>query len=228
MKNTKTRRIDFMALLRTVARLALFVAVVYIVHQLISWIMAEADGAKNTSLMIGVMVLVLLTYILLISIPFVPGIEIAMSLMVLHGTSVVVWVYVATIIGLFLAFLAGQYLSYSYLHGVFSDLRMKRACALLEKVQPLSRTDRLDLLKQKIPHRLRPLLVDGRYALIGVVLNIPGNAVIGGGGGILFIAGLSRLFTTGWIIVTLIIAVAPVPIAILGFGIDPMAFLRTP
>ncbi len=228
MKNSKTSRIDFMAIMRTGARLALFVAVVYIVHQLISWIMAEADGAKNTSLMIGVMALVLLTYILLISIPFVPGIEIAMSLMVLHGSSVVLWIYSATIIGLFLAFLAGQYLSYGYLHGVFGDLRMKRACALLDKVQPLSRTDRLDLLKQKIPHKLRPLLVDGRYALIAVVLNIPGNAVIGGGGGILFIAGLSRLFSTGWIIVTLIFAVAPVPIAILVFGIDPMAFMRTP
>ena len=228
MKNSKTSRIDFMAILRSAIRLALFVALVYVVHQLISWIMAEADGAKNTPLMVGVMALVLLTYILLISIPFVPGIEIALSLMVLNGSSVIPWIYSATIIGLFLAFLAGQYLSYGYLRGVFWDLHMKRACALLDKVQPLSRTERLGLLKQKIPHILRPLLVDGRYALIAVLLNIPGNAVIGGGGGILFIAGLSRLFSTGWIILTLIVAVAPLPIAILVFGIDPLAFMRTP
>ncbi len=226
MKNTKTRRIDFMALLRTVARLALIVVVVFIAHQLISWIMTEAEDTKNTPLLIGITCLVLLAYIMLISIPFVPGIEIALSLMVIRGPDVVPWVYIATILGLFLSFLAGQYLSYGYLHGVFSDLRMKRACALLEKVQPLSRTDRLDLLKHKLPKVLRPMLLDGRYALIALVLNVPGNALIGGGGGILFVAGLSRLFSVCGMIITLMIAVAPIPIAILVFGIDPMAFLR--
>ncbi len=103
---------------------------------------------------------------------------------------------------------------------------MKRACKLLDTVEPLSRSERLDMLKNKIPRILRPFLIEGRYALLGVVLNIPGNAVIGGGGGILLVAGLSRVFSTCWIFVTLLIAVAPIPVAILVFGIDPMAFLR--
>ncbi len=227
MKGTSTTRIDSAAIIRSIARLALIVVAVFVVHQLISWMMDKAETAQNGPLLMGLMGIVFLTYIILISIPFVPGIEIALSLMILRGPDVVIWVYGATVLGLFLAFLAGQYLSYSYLHTVFRDLRMKRACNLLGVLQPLSRKERLDLLKDKIPRLLRPFLIEGRYALIGVTLNIPGNALIGGGGGIMLVAGLSRLFSTCWIFVLLMIAVSPVPIAILVFGIDPMAFLRS-
>jgi len=226
MKSTDDTPFEYAALIRTFVRLAIIVIMVFIVHQLMSWVLLKAEIADNTPLMIGLMCLVLLTYILLISIPFVPGIEIALSLMMIRGPDVVIWVYVATIMGLMLAFLAGRYLSYDYLYNIFRDLRMKRACVLLDSIQPLSRSERLDLLKNHIPILLRPLLIEGRYALVGVVLNIPGNALIGGGGGILLVAGLSRVFTTRWILITLMVAVAPVPIAILVFGIDPMAFLR--
>ncbi|MBE9477396.1 MAG: hypothetical protein IME92_09615 [Proteobacteria bacterium] len=214
-------------MLRTLARLGLIIFAVFIVHQLIAWLMAEAEAARNGPLMIGLVLVVLFTYIILISIPFVPGIEIALSLMILRGPEVVIWIYGATVLGLFLSFLAGQYLSYGYLHTVFHDMRMKRACNLLDTIEPLSRSERLDLLKNKIPRVLRPFLIEGRYALIGVVLNIPGNALIGGGGGIMLVAGLSRLFSTCWVFVLLMVAVSPVPIAILVFGIDPMAFLRS-
>jgi len=226
MKSSDNTPVNHYAILRTLARLALVVVVVLIVHQLMSWILVKAEIAQNTPLMIGLMSLVLLTYILLISIPFVPGIEIALSLMVIRGPDVVIWIYAATIMGLMLAFLAGRYLSYAHLHNIFRDLRMKRACELLDTVQPLTRTERLDILKNRIPTFLRPFLIEGRYVLIGIVLNIPGNALVGGGGGILLVTGLSRLFSTGWIFITLMIAVAPVPIAIMVFGIDPMAFLR--
>lgn len=226
MKSTDDTPFEYSAIARTFVRLAIVVVLVFVVHQLMSWVLVKAEIADNTPLMIGLMCLVLLTYILLISIPFVPGIEIALSLMVIRGPDVVIWVYAATIMGLMLAFLAGRYLSYTHLHNIFRDLRMKRACELLDTIQPLSRKERLDTLKNHIPAFLRPFLIEGRYAMVGIVLNIPGNALIGGGGGILLIAGLSRLFSTGWMFITLMIAVAPIPIAILVFGIDPMAFLR--
>ena len=226
MKDTDTNQFTPAAILRTIVRISLIIVAVFVVHQLMSWMMVKAESAQNGPLMLGLMGVVLLTYIVLISIPFVPGIEIALSLMILRGPDVVIWVYGATVLGLFLAFLAGQYLSYAYLHTVFRDLRMKRACYLLDAIQPLSRNERLDLLKNKIPRFLRPFLIEGRYALVGAGLNIPGNALIGGGGGILLIAGLSRLFSTYWMFVLLMISVSPIPIAILVFGIDPMAFLR--
>ena len=226
MKDTKPIPFESSALLRTVARLGFIVAAVFIVHQLMSWVMLEAEIAKNGPLMIGLVLVVLCAYIILISIPFVPGIEIAFSLMIIRGPEVVIWVYAATVLGLFLAFLAGQYLSYDYLHSIFRDMRMKRACDLLDTIKPLPSNERLSLLKSKIPHPLRPFLIEGRYAFIGVLLNIPGNALIGGGGGIMLVAGLSRIFSTCWILVTLLCVVAPIPIAILVFDIDPMTFLQ--
>ena len=66
----------------------------------------------------------------------------------MRGDDVVVFVYAATILGLMLAFLAGRYTKYSYLRKVFLDLRLTKASELLEKVQPLSRQQRLALLRE--------------------------------------------------------------------------------
>jgi len=44
-----------------------------------------------------------------------------------------------------------------------------------------------------------------------LTLNIPGNSLVGGGGGIAFIAGLSGLFSYPAYLATILIAVAPVP-----------------
>jgi hypothetical protein len=45
-------------------------------------------------------------------------------------------------------------------------------------------------------------------------LNIPGNIVIGGGGGIAMIAGLTGLYSFPRYLLTIAIAVAPIPLAI--------------
>ncbi|MEH6361140.1 MAG: hypothetical protein V7761_10455, partial [Amylibacter sp.] len=104
MKDTSTTRTVSAAILRTVLRLAMIMVAVFVVHQLISWMMIKAETAQNGPLLMGLMGIVFLTYIILISIPFVPGIEIALSLMILRGPDVVIWIYGATILGLFLAF----------------------------------------------------------------------------------------------------------------------------
>jgi len=227
MRDQSKSSIDTAAILRTVLRVAVVIAVVVIAHHAINWLTQLADTSQNPNLMAGILLSLIIVYILLISIPFVPGIEIAVSLMVLHGPNIVLYIYAATICGLFLAFLAGQYLSYEYLHRVFRDLRLKRACLLLDVLEPLSKAERLDLIKENLPKPLRPLLIQGRYVAVLTVLNIPGNVVIGGGGGILFVAGFSRVFSTRWMFLTLCIAAAPLPLLILVFGIDPLAFLRS-
>jgi hypothetical protein len=53
---------------------------------------------------------------------------------------------------------------------------------------------------------------------LAIVLNLPGNIVIGGGGGIALMAGASRLYSVPGFLVTIVLAVAPVPLAILVFG----------
>jgi len=49
-----------------------------------------------------------------------------------------------------------------------------------------------------------------RYLALAVLLNVPGNAVIGGGGGIAMLVGMTRLFSFPAYIATVVLAVSPV------------------
>ena len=51
-----------------------------------------------------------------------------------------------------------------------------------------------------------------------VALNLPGNALVGGGGGISLVAGFSRLFSLPKYILAVTIAVLPIPLMILVTG----------
>ncbi|GHA40714.1 hypothetical protein GCM10008927_01180 [Amylibacter ulvae] len=216
----------FYAILRTIFRLLMLALIIAGIFWLMSWSMEMAKQTQSDHVMFGLIAGLIIAYIILISIPFVPGIEIALSLMLLHGPEIVLLVYAATVLGLLLAFLLGQFTPYRFLHKVFRDLHMRRACDLLQRIAPLSPSERVGLLRDQLPKPIRRFVIDGRYVLVGLALSIPGNALLGGGGGIMLIAGLSRLFTTPLIMIMLLIAVAPIPVAILVFDIDPMAFLR--
>ena len=208
------------SILRTLARLAVLLAIVVAVNLLLNWLLELSHRTQTKNVMFGVVVVMLLAYVILIAIPFVPGIEIGLSLIFMRGGDVVVFVYAATVLGLMLAFLAGRFTRYSYLRRVFLDLRLTKASELLERVQPLDREKRLAILRERLPAFLRPFLVDYRYLAVAVLVNIPGNALIGGGGGILMVAGLSRLFSIAGILVTLLLAVSPVPLLVLLFDFE--------
>ena len=180
------------AILRTIVRIAIIVGFILLILKLLSWSMSQLDTHPN--LMIGLTILLLVSYALFISIPFVPGIEIALSLMIIKGPDAAIWVYIATVCGLYLSFLVGQFVSYEYLLKIFQDLRLKRASNLLISLQPLTGHQRLELIRGKAPKFIKPFIVEGRYLLMAAALNLPGNAIMGGGGGILMAAGLTRVF----------------------------------
>ena len=62
------------------------------------------------------------------------------------------------------------------------------------------------------PRALRSVL-QHRYVVLAVLLNLPGNVVLGGGGGLAMMAGLSRLFHPLPFVLTVLLAVLPVPLA---------------
>ncbi len=204
------------------AKLAIILVAVIAMHQILDWAMDRAEHAGNDGLMLGILTALLLAYALLIAIPFMPGIEIGISLLFLKGAEIAPFVYVATVLGLALAFLAGRYTPYSWLHGLLADLRLKRACDLVERLAPLSREDRLGLLAQRLPKWLHPLVGGGRYLLIALLFNMPGNTVIGGGGGIAFVAGFSRLFRPSIALIVIALAVLPVPLTVWVAGADAL------
>ena len=63
------------------------------------------------------------------------------------------------------------------------------------------------------PRRLVPFSICHRYLAIAFAFNLPGNALIGGGGGIALLAGLSGLFSLSGYLIAVCIAVLPVPLA---------------
>jgi hypothetical protein len=159
-------------------------------------------------------------YTALLSVPFVPSVEIGLAIIGLLGTRIIPLVYVCTVGGLSLSFLVGRLLPFSWIVGAFEFLKFRRVSAFLAELEPMDTEARLEFLVRQAPNKLIPFLLRHRHLTLAVLLNLPGNIVIGGGGGICLIAGLSRLVSLPGFLITTMIAVAPVPLAILLFGMD--------
>jgi len=224
------RRLDTLstsgALRRNLVRLCVVAAVAWGLHLGLGWARLRlGTGGPAGTLMPMLIIGTLALYALMIAVPFVPGVEIGLALMAIEGPTIAPWIYLATLCGLTLAYAAGALVPYALLYRVLADLRLTRACHLLAHVAPLGPEARLELLRSVTPVRLRPLL-RFRYLVVALLVNIPGNAAAGGGGGILFLAGFSRLFSPLGTVATLALAVAPVPLLYWCFGTDATGWLK--
>lgn len=207
------------ALRRTLLRVLAVVLIVLLLHQLLSW--ASAEAAQGAGQMRPLMLaLFLLVYALLLAVPFVPGVEVGLTLMAMEGPWIAPWIYLATAAGLILAFAFGEGVSYPRLHRILADLGLRRACLLIERLQPLGKHQRLHLLEQRAPAWAKPLVSRYRYVVMAILINLPGNSLIGGGGGLMFLSGFSRLFRVGPMILTVLVAVAPVPFLLWALDLD--------
>lgn len=217
------------ALFRTGLRLALIVVFALAANMGLNWLQGyfQTMNTPGAQVMLtGIVILSLLLYSILMAIPFVPGVEIGLSLLMMQGPGIAPFVFLATFSGLTLAYLVGRHMPHAVLLGLFSDLGLKSAAALLERLKPLGQEQRLALLQQNLPDWLGKRLVRYRYLTVAIALNIPGNAFIGGGGGIALVAGISRLFSTRAVLVCFALAVSPVPIAVSFFGIDVVGWFE--
>jgi hypothetical protein len=207
-------------LLRLAAKLALIAAIAWGSVLLLDWADARAheDGSR---LMAGVLIILLVAYALLLAIPFAPGIEVGVALLMAKGADIAPFVYLATVSGLAVAFLAGRLLPERWLAATFADLRLARAASLVLRLSAMTREQRLAHLTERLPRWLAPFVGPWRYLLLALLLNVPGNAAVGGGGGIAFAAGFSRLFHPGWSLLAFVLGVAPVPIGVWFLGVAP-------
>jgi hypothetical protein len=203
-----------LGILRTLLRLAVVVVVVIGLHEVIARAEAWISASQYSWAMPGLTLAVLLIYALLIAIPFVPGVEIGLSVLALSGPSVAPMVWIATALGLSLAYMVGCKVPYRWLHRVFLDLHMTGACRLLQRFEGLPPKGRVAFLQSQLPTRFGPYVLRFRYLGLAVLINIPGNSVIGGGGGIALLAGVSGLFRVAATVLTIALATAPVPLAI--------------
>jgi hypothetical protein len=157
-------------------------------------------------------------YALLLATPFVPGIEISLGLLATFGSAVAVQVYLATVAALVLSYSVGRIVPSAMLSASFLWFGLTSADALVKRLGTLSQKERLALLVDQAPHHFVPPLLRYRYVALVVAFNLPGNAILGGGGGIALLAGLSGVFSSPLYVIAASVAALPVPLAALLMG----------
>jgi hypothetical protein len=157
----------------------------------------------------------LLLYIVLTAIPFVPGIELGMALIVAFGARIVPAVYLATVAALLTSFLVGRLVPVHWLAVAFEWMGFRRAQAMVMSYAAIPGEERVAHLMTYAPQRWVPWLLRYRFVALGLLFNLPGSALLGGGGGIAMAAGMSRLVSFPKFIITAALAVSPVPFLLL-------------
>jgi hypothetical protein len=161
----------------------------------------DLDGALGSTALV-----LAAAYVLLLALPFVPAIELGIALMLVLGRDGVVLVYGCTQIALALAFAAGRMLPPATLTRWLPSGAARSRCG-----DPAGRACAwLGIADRAVRHR---------HLALAAALNLPGNAVLGGAGGLAFFAGASRLYSFPRFCLLVAVATSPVPILMLLCGV---------
>ncbi len=204
--------------IRLAAKIAFLVGILVFLNYAIGWLanlFAFQMWPQHANMAVFVLFASIVSYIVLLAIPFLPGIEVGLMLMAMLGAKGIVIVYLCTLLSLSLSFLFGRVLPPRYLARALGWFHLNRARDLITSLEPLEAEERLRFLLKSAPSRIVPFLLRHRYLIIGVLFNIPGNALIGGGGGIGLVAGMSRLFPFPKYLLLICLAITPGPILFL-------------
>ncbi|GAB4366230.1 MAG: hypothetical protein Kow00128_09460 [Deltaproteobacteria bacterium] len=203
---------------RIAIKVALFLFVLLSLNYLVGWLAGRFAFQMWPRHLEAAKILLFSTallYILLLTLPFLPGIEVGLMLMAMLGPRGILVAYLCTVLALSLSFFLGRLLPARYLARGFGWFHLRRARDLILALDPLDPGERLRFLLKSTPSRIVPFLLRHRYLVIGVLFNIPGNALIGGGGGIGLVAGMSRLFPYPRYLLMVCVAITPGPILFL-------------
>jgi hypothetical protein len=199
-------------------KISLIVGFLVLVHYGGSLVVEQVNfqfWPEHERLMITALWFAIVFYVLWMALPFVPGIELGLALMVLLGTRGVVLVYLCTLLSLSLSFTIGRLIPLNSFVRFMGWLHLYKARDLVLQLEPLDSEERLDFLLRSAPSKVIPFLVKHRYLMIAIALNLPGNALIGGGGGIGLISGMSRLYPFPKYILLVSLAIMPLPLLLL-------------
>jgi uncharacterized membrane protein YdjX (TVP38/TMEM64 family) len=179
-----------------------------------------ARGESGRGMLIGGGII----YILLLSLPFVPGVELGILLMCVFGKEGVVFVYAATVAGLSLAFLFGRLIPRPWVDLGLEGLQNSPSCAV-HSDELAKMSDCISAKRTHFPSWLKSFVLKYRYVTIAILVNLPGNYILGGGGGISIICGASRRISWRGFFLTIVLAVSPVPMLVYLGIIQLEAFL---
>ena len=153
-------------------------------------------------------------YMALMALPFLPGVEIAFAMILMLGPKIVPLVYGATVIALCISFGIGRLVPVRLIIAAFTALGMTRATAMVAELSARAPAERIDYLMSRAPSGWVSWLLHHRLLALAVLFNLPGNALIGGGGGIAMAVGMSGLVSFQRFALTVALATAPLPVAI--------------
>jgi len=159
-----------------------------------------------------VLLIALLIYILLMATPFMPGIEVGLAVMLVLGSKSALLIYLCTLIALSISYIAGRLFPTRTVRRFLKWLYLDKASELVSQLERLDPQERLEFLNRKAPKKIAPFLLKHRFAAIAVILNLPGNALIGGGGGIGLVVGMSKLISFHKYVLVMAVAILPVPL----------------
>lgn len=171
----------------------------------------DAQSAATLPL-VWLLVPVFVVYFITSGLPFVPASEIGFGLLIIFGGEIAPLIVVVSSAGLITSFMIGKFVPKQKLAKLLNWFGFEKAPKFLLKLQDMSTQEKLDHMMQGVSKKWSIALMQYRYLGIIALLNIPGNAVIGGGGGIAFMAGVTGVFSAKGFAISAIIGVMPYPL----------------
>jgi len=202
-------------------RLAAVVGGVLALNFVGGWLAARLNlqiWPQHSDMIELIIITIVIGYVLAMAVPFVPGIEIGLALMLLLGPGGILLVYLCTHIALALSFLLGRLVPTHFIVRVFTWLNLERARRLVEELDRTAPEQRIQTLAERSANRWIAFLVRHHYLALAVILNLPGNAIIGGAGGIGMIAGMSRAYPFHHFVILMAVSTLPVPVLLFVTG----------
>lgn len=166
----------------------------------------------NEPMIHRIVMVAFVAFIVLAAIPFVPGAEIGFALLLLFGGRVAPLVYLGMVGALVISYVIARLVPSSVLGRGLGWLGLKKAANFISELDAGHPNERLRMLSRIMPSKIGQKLLRHRYVLLAVALNTPGNSLVGGGGGLAFVAGASRLFPFWPFLAVVTCAVLPVPL----------------
>ena len=181
-------------------------------------LLVDRGLSPDAPVMTGMLIGVVCIYIVATALPFVPGAEIGLSLLMLLGAPIAPVVYGATVLALVLAFVVARHVPEPLLVRLLAKVGLHRASSLLGDLPGRSEAERVRQIVRAAPSGWLPWIMRHRFWAIVLLINLPGNTLMGGGGGLAMTVGLSRIMSLPAFTLCVMVAVCPVPLVVLLFG----------
>ncbi len=201
----------------TLAKFSVLLAVILLLNTGGAWLAAQANvqiWPEHLEIIELMWVTMAVAYVALMTIPFVPGIEVGLVLMLMPGDGGILLIYLATQLALSISFWLGHLVPPDRLARALSFFGLGRMAGLLLQSQSVMCGQRAQWLGQHFDSPVGRWLMNHQSTSLAILINLPGNSFIGGAGGIGILVGSTGLICYRRFVLVMAVATAPLPLAL--------------